>query len=350
MNEAKEIKSNTVWSLLQELSTKKGITEIAINGPKGIFVERDGQFIQLNTHVTKNDMYQFIKEVAEFNKRPCDDQHPLMDGVLPDGSRINVVMEPYAHSSAAITIRKYLRNLRTLEGAANAFGIEAKILTLIKAIAASRLNIIVSGGTGVGKTTMMNMLLRELPLNERIVVIEDTIELDSDHPNIVRLEAKASINSGKQHSISICDLVKNSLRMRPDRLIIGEVRGPELFDLLQAMNTGHDGSMSSLHANSVSECLMRMENLYLMNGMEVPLGAIRQQISSAINFIFQLGRDRDGKRRIIEIAEITGMEGATIQLQWIARFEKNHLSLTGTVPECMALLNERSGLALDFFS
>jgi pilus assembly protein CpaF len=340
---------NSVWNLLTELGTKKGITEIVINGPKLVFVERQGQFIQLNVNLTKNDLYEFIGEVATFNKKECSSDTPILDGNLPDGSRINAIVEPFCSGSPAISIRKYLKSISTFEGSPGVFGLAPNWVTLLKGMVAARSNIIISGGTGVGKTTFMNLLLHEINPAERIVAIEDTLELTVDLPNVVRLESGARTNSSA--NIGVRDLVKNTLRMRPDRIIIGEVRGGELFDLLQAMNTGHDGSMSSVHSSSPAECLNRLETLFLLAGYDVPSQVVKRQIGSAVDFIIQLGRDREGQRLVTQIFEVTGMDGTNIITQIIAdASEEGILTATGIAPKCMSRLHLDGGLPMNFFN
>lgn len=341
---------NSVWSLINDLNSKKGITEVVINGPKTVFVERGGHFIQLNVNLSKADIYKFIDEIAEFNKKRCNHDVPILDGNLPDGSRVNIIHEPFALNCPAITIRKYLKTVTSFDQSPEAFGLNEKWVEFFKALVGARLNLIVSGGTGVGKTTFLNLLLAELSPQERIVTIEDTIELSINYPNVVRLEAGSKLVQSKT-VISIRDLVKNTLRMRPDRIIIGEIRGEELFDLLQAMNTGHDGSMSSVHANNPGECLSRLETLFLLAGYDVPHHVVRRQISSAIDFIVQLGRNREGKRIITSIAEITGMESDAILMQTIASLDENEvLTSRGIVPKNMKKLNHMGALPLNFFN
>lgn len=344
-----EESKNTVWNLVSELSNKKGITEIVINDPKRVFVEREGQFIQLNVSLTKNDLYEFSQDLAKFNKKVFDEGHPILDGSLPDGSRVNIIGEPFAYGSPAITIRKYLKNIKSFDDNKNIFGLSDDWVEFFKSLVSARLNVIVSGGTGVGKTTFLNLLLQELSLQERVVTIEDTLELSIDMPNVVRLEAgQKSLHS--ELNVSTRDLVKNTLRMRPDRIIIGETRGGELFDLLQAMNTGHDGSMSSVHSNSPGECLSRLETLYLLAGFDVPFHAVRRQISSAVDIIVQIGRDKEGKRKVTTITELTGMEGANILSQQLAVMEDDVLKKTGIASKNLQRLQEYGGLPVDFFN
>ena len=336
--------ANSVWALIQELAGKKGITEIVINNPHSVFVERAGQFIQLKASLTKTHILEFINEVAKYNKKECNSNTPILDGNMPDGSRINVIMCPFVQDCPAITIRKYLKNIKSFDAVPSIFGLTPKWVTFLKALVHAKANVIVSGGTGVGKTTLLNLLLHELNLTERVITIEDTIELSVDIPNLVRLEARNGTN------MTLRELVKNTLRMRPDRIIIGETRGGELFDLLQAMNTGHDGSMSSIHASSPAECLSRMETLFMMAGFDVPVKVIRKQISTAVNFLIQLERGRDGSRILSQISEITGMESENILLQTIATYEDGSLRETGITPKILNVLHQHGGLPLDFFN
>jgi pilus assembly protein CpaF len=343
-----EPSNNSVWNLINDLSQKKGITEIVINSPKRVFVERSGQFIQLNVQLTKNDIMSFANEVAAFNRKVINEEHPLLDGNLPDGSRVNIVNEPYSQGSPAVTIRKYLRHIKSFDDNPEVFGLNEKWVNFFKALVSSRSNIVVSGGTGVGKTTFLNLLLACLSSAERVVTIEDTIELQLGIPNVVRLEiSQGNTTNGTQ--LSARDLVKNTLRMRPDRIILGEIRGGELFDLLQAMNTGHDGSMTSLHASSPAECFQRMENLFLMAGYEVPYHVVRKLVSTAVDFIIQISRDREGNRIISEIREITGMEGPNILSQVIASHVDGVLKPSGITPKNMDALHRMGGLPKDFF-
>jgi len=340
---------NSVWKLIKDLSNKKGITEIVINDTKNVFVEREGTFIQLNVKLTKTHIYEFIKEVSTYNKKVCDVENPILDGNLPDGSRINAIIEPYSTKCPSITIRKYLKNFKKFDSSPGVFGLFDKWIHFFKSAVSARLNIVVSGGTGVGKTTFLNLLLQEIPTAERIISIEDTLELSFNLPNIVRLEAsRKGLLSG--NIITMADLVKNTLRMRPDRIIIGEVRGAELFDLLSAMNTGHDGSMTSVHSNSPSECFQRMETLYLLSGYDVPHNVVRRQISSGVDFIVQLNRSREGERLVSEIVEVSGMEGDNILSQKLATYEDGGLKFSGLASLNMDKLIEEGGLAKDFFN
>ncbi|MDO9182680.1 MAG: ATPase, T2SS/T4P/T4SS family [Bacteriovorax sp.] len=340
--------TNAIWNLIDDINKKAGITEILINDPKHVFVERSGQFIQINANLPVNDITEFIKDVAKMNQKLCDTDNPILDGNLPDGSRINIILEPFVQGSPAISIRKYLKSISSFENSPTAFGLNPKWIEFFKAMMLAKLNIVVSGGTSVGKTTFLNLLINEIAKSERVITIEDTIELSINLPNVVRLESGAKLLQTKSN-LSTRDLVKNTLRMRPDRIIIGEVRGPELFDLLQAMNTGHEGSMTSVHANSGGECLSRMETLFLLAGFEIPLSVVRKQMASAINFIVQLGRDQNGQRVIEEIIEVCGMEGPTILLTTIATREDGALHFKGIAPKVFERLHNLGGLPYNFF-
>jgi pilus assembly protein CpaF len=335
--------------MLEDLGTKRGINEIVINGPKNIFVERGGEFIGLNVGLTKNDLHGFIKDVADFNKKVCDSKNPIMDGNLPDGSRVNVILEPFTNDGAAITIRKYNKTNVNLDEHSQSFGIPEKWVPFFKAIVTSRKNVIISGGTGVGKTTFMNMLLREMSPDQRIITIEDTLELSIANPNVVRLEAGTKLEGGKVN-ITMRDLVKNTLRMRPDRIILGEVRGGEVFDLLQAMNTGHEGSMTSVHSNSPVECLSRLETLFMMAGFDIPYHVVRRHISQAVDFVIQLGRGAGGRRVVQQVLEINNLEGNNILTSSILENMEGELSSTGVVPSCMNDLVANGELSKDFFN
>lgn len=339
--------TNGVWKLLDSLSQKNAVSEIIINNTDNIYVEMSGELIRLNQSVSVADIKEFIQDVAKYNKTTFNAQSPIIDGNLPDSSRINVISSEYTKSAPAITIRKYLRNIKTFDQSPNIFGLNEKMVTFFKTLVLAKANILISGGTGNGKTTFLNLLLQEVTQVERVITIEDTKELAFDLPNTVSLIAKKSLDK-KIHFLTITDLLRNTLRMRPDRIIIGEVRGAEAYDLLQAMNTGHEGSMCTIHSNSPVESLSRLESLFLLTGHDVPLMAIRQQISTAIDFIVQLGKDKNGNRLVTHVTELTGMEGDKILRQDIMSMTDGKLNFTGIVPAQIKKLL-KNGLKSDFF-
>lgn len=340
--------SNSVWNLLRELSRKAGITEIIINAPQMVFVEHNGDLVKLNVQLSSSDIESFAAEVAALNQKQFGAEFPLLDGTLPDGSRINIVAKEYVQGGPAITIRRHSKALKSFAAAPGIFGLGPTWITFFRAMVAARCNVMVSGGTGVGKTTFLNLLLQEIDPMQRVITIEDTRELNFHIANLVRMETRTSNYTGGA-KLAARDLVKNTLRMRPDRIIIGEVRGEEVFDLLQAMNTGHDGSMASVHASSTGECLGRLENLYLLAGYDVPVRAIRQQIGTALNFIVQLKRTREGSRVVGQVTELAGFEGDRVLMQDVGVLRDDRLHFSGFVPKCMARLVE-AGLPPDFFN
>lgn len=335
-----------VFDFLDELSKKSGISEVIINKLDNIYVEKDGEMIRIDAKFTEEEVSSFCQEIAQLNHKPFDEANPVLDGNLPDGSRVNFIHKAFTKTTHAVTIRKYSKQIKTFDSAPGVFGLDAEWIFFLKTLVKARANIVVSGGTGVGKTTLLNLLLQEISSKDRIISIEDTRELSFNAPNSVHLEARHAF--GNSAGLSIRDLLKNTLRMRPDRIIVGEVRGGEVFDLLQAMNTGHEGSMTSVHANSPSECLLRLENLYLLSGHELPLRALRYQIMSAVDFIVQIRREKNGQRVIGQVTEVSNMEGDRILLQDIGLHKGNGLEFTGLVPARMAKLQE-SGLPKDFF-
>ncbi len=335
-----------VNDLLDELSKKAGISELIINRQDSVYIEKDGELIRMDSKFTDEDIESFCQEVAQFNHKEFSSAYPILDGNLPDGSRVNLLHKDYTRNAHAITIRRFSKQIRSFENSPNIFGLNKDWVDFFKFAVKARLNVVVAGGTGVGKTTFLNLLLQEISPRERVITIEDTRELQFNLPNVVRLEARPAY--GKQQGLSIRDLLKNTLRMRPDRIIVGEVRGGEVFDLLQAMNTGHEGSMTSVHANSPGESLIRMENLYLLSGYEVPLKALRYQISTAVDFIVQIKRDKDGKRLVSSVTELSGMEGDKILQQEIGSSKSGEFKFTGLVPAHMAKL-QRAGMTPDFF-
>lgn len=337
---------NKLNEFIDELSKKSGITELIINRPDNIFVEKDGEMIRLDIKFTEKEIEDFCLEIARFNHKDFDADHPIMDGNLPDGSRVNFLHRDYTNTSHVITVRRYLKHIKTFDASPAIFGLTTQWMELFKAMVKARMNVVVSGGTGVGKTTFLNLMLQEIPQRERVITIEDTRELQFNLPNVARLEARPGF--GGQVGLTIRDLLKNTLRMRPDRIVVGEVRGGEVFDLLQAMNTGHEGSMTSVHANSPGECLLRLENLYLLSGYDLPIKALRFQISTAIDYIIQIRRDRAGKRIVSQVSEVTNMESDKILMQDIGTLKNDEFVFTGLVPSNFDRL-QKAGLSKDFF-
>jgi pilus assembly protein CpaF len=300
---------------LQRLLDDPTVTEIMVNGPDMVYVEQNGKLARVPVHFTSEDqLRRVIERIVSRVGRRIDESSPLVDARLADGSRVNAVIPPLAFSGSTLTIRKFAKDPLKVNDLI-AFGtLSAEMAELLRACVEARLNVIVSGGTGTGKTTLLNVLSSFIPEGERIVTIEDAVELQLQQEHVVRLESRPPNIEGRGE-ISIRDLVRNSLRMRPDRIVVGEVRGGESLDMLQAMNTGHDGSLSTVHANSPRDAIARLETLVLMAGMDLPLRAIREQIASAVDVIVQLTRLRDGTRRVTFVTEVQGMEGQTVTLQ-----------------------------------
>jgi pilus assembly protein CpaF len=314
---------------LERLLRDKDVTEIMTKGAKCVFVEKKGKVIK--SEVTFRDESQLRDVVEKIMKplgRPCDEQTPYQDARLPDGSRVNVVIPPLAIDGTALTIRKFSKNRLTHHDLVKFGSITSEMADFLKACVESRLNIIVAGGTGSGKTTLLNVLSSFIPESERTITIEDAAELSFAQEHVIRLETRPADFEGKG-AVTIRDMVKNSLRMRPERIVIGECRGGEAFDMLQAMNTGHDGSMSTIHANAPQDVISRLETLVMMAGYDLPIKAIRKQISSAVNLIVQQSRLVDGSRRVTFITEVQGMEGESILLQDIFVFEAEGLGPDG---------------------
>jgi len=337
---------NKIEELIEELNKKSGISELIINRPDNIYIEKDGELLRLDMKFSEQDLEDFCANLAKYNRKEFNDQFPIMDGNLADGSRVNLIHKDYTGTSHCITIRRFMKSIKTFDTSVGIFALNPKWILLLKSLVRARMNVVVSGGTGVGKTTFLNLLLQEIPSRERIITIEDTRELQFNLPNVVRLEARPGL--GENKGLTIRDLLKNTLRMRPDRIIVGECRGGEVFDLLQAMNTGHEGSMTSVHSNSPGECLMRLENLYLLSGYDIPLKPLRFQISTAVDFIVQIKRDKSGQRIVSQITEVCKMEGDKILLQDVGVFKNGELHFSGLVPSRFDRLN-KAGLPQDFF-
>jgi pilus assembly protein CpaF len=300
---------------LQELLDDDSVTEIMVNGPNQIFVEQKGKVsLSEATFTSEQDLRHVIEKIVTQVGRRIDESSPLVDARLPDGSRVNAVIPPLAVKGSSLTIRKFAKDPLTIEDLIRFGSVSPQMADLLRACVEAHLNILVAGGTGTGKTTMLNVVSSFIPHGERIVTIEDAVELQLQQEHVVQLESRPANIEGKGE-ISIRDLLKNSLRMRPDRIVVGECRGGEALDMLQAMNTGHDGSLSTIHANSPRDTISRLETLVMMAGMDLPQRAIREQIASAIHLVVQLSRLRDGTRRVTHITEIQGMEGETVTLQ-----------------------------------
>jgi pilus assembly protein CpaF len=298
------------------------ITEIMVNGPKNIYIERSGKVVRTTAQFESNDhVMRIIDRIVAPLGRRIDESQPYVDARLPDGSRVNAVIPPIALCGPTITIRKFFKIPLTVEQIIEKGSITAESVEFLKACVIARLNILVSGGTGSGKTTLLNILSGFIPEDDRIVTIENAAELQLRQEHVVTLESRPPNIEGRGE-VSIRDLVINSLRMRPERIIVGECRGAEALDMLQAMNTGHDGSLTTLHANTPRDALSRMETMCLMAGMDLPHRAIREQIASAIDVIIQQERMRDGSRRVVAISEVQGMEGEVITMSEIFTFEK----------------------------
>jgi len=308
---------------IQTLLEDPTITEVMVNGPDQVYIERSGKLIK--TNITFEDdahILRIIDRIVLPLGRRIDAESPTVDGRLPDGSRVNAVVPPVAIDGPNITIRKFSREKLTVEQLIGLSSLTKSMADFLRACVLARLNIIVSGGTGSGKTTLLNVLSSYIPEDERIVTIEDAAELRLDQEHKVRLESKPPSVEGKG-TVTIRDLVRNSLRMRPDRIIVGECRGGEALDMLQAMNTGHDGSLTTIHANSPRDTLSRLETLVMMAGMDLPLRVVREQIASAIDVVVQTARLKDGSRKVTAITEVAGMESDTIVMTDIFKFEQS---------------------------
>jgi len=316
---------------IRDLVLDDTLTEIMVNGPDTVYVERGGKLLLTDRKFDdENHLLRVIDFIVSAVGRRIDFRTPLVDARLLDGSRVNAVISPVALDGPMLTVRKFSRDPYQVEDLVNFGTLSVEGAGFLKACVMARANILISGGTGTGKTTMLNVCSSFIPSDERIVTIEDAAELQLHQEHVCRMESRPADLNG-ENRVTIRDLVINALRMRPDRIIVGEVRAGEALDMLQAMNTGHDGSLTTIHANGTRDALARLETLVLMAGFDLPAKAIRQQIASAINLIVQAERFRDGSRKVTHITEITGMEGETITLQDVFLFEMQGIDHRGNV-------------------
>ncbi len=341
---------------LESLLADTTVSEIMVIGPKQIFVEREGR-IHLSDVTFRNDdhVLNVIDRIVSPLGRHIDEASPMVDARLPDGSRVNAVIPPLSLKGPVITIRKFSKTPLQIQDLIRYGSLSVSMASFLEAAVKGRLNIVVSGGTGSGKTTLLNVLSAFIPSDERIITIEDAAELQLRQQHVVVLESRPSNLEGKG-SVSIRDLVRNALRMRPDRIVVGEVRGGEALDMLQAMNTGHDGSLTTAHANAPRDLLSRLETMVLMAGMDLPVKAIREQISSAVDVVVQQSRLPDGSRRVTSISEVLSMEGDIITLQELFKFDtegktdtsgrfKGSFRSSGIQPRCLGKIRH-NGVAV----
>jgi len=316
---------------LEQLLSDEKVTDIMVNGPKQVYVERGGKLTLTDIAFRDNThLLGICSRIVTRIGRRVDETSPMVDARLEDGSRVNIIVPPLALRGPTISIRKFSKKPITLDMMIRQDNLSEKMGKLLKIAAASRLNIVISGGTGSGKTTLLNALSHLIDSTERIVTIEDAAELQLQQPHVVPLETRP-MNLEGEGEINFRDLVKNALRMRPDRIILGEIRGPEAIDMLQAMNTGHDGSMCTLHANRPREALTRLENMVSMANLNLPPEAVRRQIADALDLIIQVERMRDGKRRVVTISEVCGMSDGVITLQDLHQYEFEGENSDGTL-------------------
>jgi pilus assembly protein CpaF len=321
----------TGFGPIQPLLNDPDVTEIMVNGPRKIYIEKKGHLER--TEVVFEDNLHILKIIDRIVSplgRHIDSDSPMVDARLPDGSRVNAVIPPCAVDGPSLTIRKFRKEKYSMAQLIEFNSLTQGMADFLRACVLGRLNIIISGGTGSGKTTFLNVLSGFIPEEERIVTIEDAAELQLQQDHVVRLETKLANVEG-HGVVSVRELVRNSLRMRPDRIVVGECRGGEALDMLQAMNTGHDGSLTTIHANSPRDALSRLETLVLMAGMDLPIKIVRQQISSAVDVIVQMSRLRDGTRKLTAITEVAGMEGDVVTLSDIFKFSQTGVDVDGKI-------------------
>lgn len=347
-----EIVDNIVgYGPIEEFLRNKEITEIMINNPDTIYIEKNGKIYKTGkSFIDENHLMRIIDKIVSRIGRRVDEASPYVDARLPDGSRVNIIIGPLALNGPVMTIRKFAADPFTANDLISMGTFSRKVAEFLKACVKGRINILISGGTGTGKTTFLNVVSSFLPDDERIITIEDAAELQLNQSHVIRLESRPPNIEGKG-AVTIRDLVKNALRMRPDRIVVGEVRGSEALDMLQAMNTGHDGSLSTVHANSPRDVLSRLETMVLMAGIDLPVRAIREQISSGIQLIVHMNRLKDGTRKVVKISEVQGMEGDIITLQDIFQYDyskgfdekgnyKGVIRPTGLRPKFMTRLHD----------
>jgi pilus assembly protein CpaF len=316
---------------IQPLLQDPGISEVMVNAPETVYFEKEGRLYLSPIRFRDNQhIMRVVERVLAPLGRRVDESSPMVDARLPDGSRVNIIIPPVAPRSPAITIRKFRADKMTMDDLINVGAMTQELGEFLRACVQAKLNTIISGGTGSGKTTMLNALSGFIPDTERIVTIEDPTELRLQQAHVVTLEARPASLEGRGE-VTQRDLLRNSLRMRPDRIIVGEVRGSEAFDMMQAMNTGHEGSVSTVHANSPRDGLSRLENMVLMANLDLPSRAIREQIASAIHVVIQVSRFSDGSRKVTHISEVAGMEGQVVTMQDIFRYEQTGIDTEGRV-------------------
>lgn len=334
---------------IQELLDDPSISEVMVNGPGQVWIERRGTLaISDSQFESPEQLLRIIDRMVRSSGRRVDQSSPMVDARLPDGSRLNVVLPPLSVDGPAVTIRKFTSSGLDIDDLVRSGTLSAPAADFLKNAVASRMNVVVSGGTGTGKTTVLNILSSFIGIDERVVTIEDAVELTLRMPNLIRLEARPS-NSEGAGEVNIRDLVRNSLRMRPNRIVVGEVRGSETIDMLQAMNTGHEGSLSTVHANSPRDALRRLETMILLAGVDLPLRAVREQIASSIDLIVHLARDAQGRRFVTTITEVVGMESDVVSTAdlfardfgFVASGELPDLATTGLVSSRIGLRRDR---------
>jgi pilus assembly protein CpaF len=336
---------------LEPLLADPTVSDILVNGPKSVYVERSGKLVRTDVKF-RNDQHlmNIIDRIVTGVGRRIDESSPMVDARLKDGSRVNAIIPPLAIDGPSISIRRFCVDRLDVERMIEYGSLTRPMADLLRGVVESRLNVLISGGTGTGKTTMLNVMSGFIPEDERIITIEDSAELQLQQPHVLRLETRPPNIEGKGE-ITQRDLVKNALRMRPERIVLGEIRAGEALDMLQAMNTGHDGSLATVHANTPRDALTRIETMVAMSGVNLPQKPLRQQVAAAIDVVLQLERQEDGKRRVVSIAEVNGMEGEIITMSEIFRFRRRGLDenrkvvgvfeATGVVPKFFDRFQER---------